>query len=197
LTGPSKGRGPFNPAGAPPAAAEAESKARTEPPSEPLAPTSGEALVEALEAQEDDDDSHLHAEPCGTQEWLLRVAGRLEAGELESAARDLEKVLEADPSEPAAHALDGFLHDLREEPDEAIQSYRAALYLDPALYQVRLLLADCMKRHGWDRRAAHEYREVLAALATGRDRLLVPFDPLPVPDREGAERRCRRALGGG
>ncbi len=170
-----------------------------EPPpeqAEPFAPSSGEALVEALEAQEDD-DSHLHAEPCGIQERLLEVAGRLEAGELESAARDLEAVLDADPSEPAAHALDGFLHDLRQEPEEAIQSYRAALYLDPALYQVRLLLADCMKRHGWDRRAAHEYREVLAALATGRDRLLVPFDPLPIPDREGAERRCRRALGGG
>lgn len=190
--------------------AEAETESREQPPqpspepsSEPvgeddklLAAISGEGLVEALEAQEDDEDSHLHAEPCGIQERLLAVAGRLEAGELEPAARDLEAVLEADPSEPAAHALDGFLHDLRQEPEEAIQSYRAALYLDPALYQVRLLLADCMKRHGWDRRAAHEYREVLAALATGRDRLLVPFDPLPVPDREGAERRCRRALAG-
>jgi len=79
----------------------------------------------------------------------------------------------------------------------AIQSYRAALYLDPALYQVRLLLADCMNRHGWGRRAEHEYREVLAALESGRDRLLVPFEALPVPDRDGALRRCRRALAAG
>jgi chemotaxis protein methyltransferase CheR len=152
-------------------------------------------LAEALAAQPDDDASHLHAQPCGIQERLLGVARRLADGRLDDAHQDLEAVLDADPSEAAAHALDGFLHDLRGEADDAVQAYRAALYLDPALCQVRLLLADLMSRRGWQRRAHHEYREVLAALAAGRDRMLVPFEALPVPDREGAERRCRRALG--
>ena len=160
----------------------------------PLAPPEP-PLTDALAAQADDDASHLHAQPCGIQERLLRVARLLSDSLLDDAARELERVLEADPSEAAAHALDGFLHDLRSEADAAIQAYRAALYLDPALYQVRLLLADCMGRRGWRQRAEHEYREVLTALAAGRDRLLVPFEVLPVPDRTGAERRCRRALG--
>jgi chemotaxis protein methyltransferase CheR len=156
----------------------------------------GPSLAEALEADEDDDDAHFHAEPCGTQERLLEVATLLAGDDVATAEQRLEAVLEADPSEAAAHALDGFLHDLRGDADDAIQSYRAALYLDPALYQVRLLLADAMNRQGWRERAEHEYREVLASLQAGRDRVLVPFEALPVPDREGAEKRCRRALGG-
>jgi len=154
------------------------------------------SLAEALEADEDDDEAHFHAGPCGTQERLLEVATLLAGDDVETAGERLEAVLQADPSEAAAHALDGFLHDLRGDADDAIQSYRAALYLDPALYQVRLLLADAMNRQGWRERAEHEYREVLASLRAGRDRVLVPFEALPVPDRDGAEKRCRRALGG-
>jgi chemotaxis protein methyltransferase CheR len=185
--------------------AAADGAAETVPPPTSPEPVAGRGpqvepplpLAEALAAQRDDDASHLHAQPCGIQERLLGVARRLADGRLDEAHQDLEAVLEADPSEAAAHALDGFLHDLRGEADDAVQAYRAALYLDPALCQVRLLLADLMGRRGWQRRAHHEYREVLAALAAGRDRVLVPFEALPVPDREGAERRCRRALGRG
>lgn len=165
------------------------------PPS-PAVPEPAPSLAEALEADEDDDAARFHAQPCGTQERLLEVARLLAGDDVASAAERLEAVLEADPSEAAAHALDGFLRDLRGDADDAIQSYRAALYLDPALYQVRLLLADAMNRRGWRERAEHEYREVLASLRAGRDRVLVPFEALPVPDREGAEKRCRRALGG-
>ncbi|HEX2164221.1 MAG TPA: hypothetical protein VHM02_09750, partial [Thermoanaerobaculia bacterium] len=136
----------------------------------------------------------LHADPCGTQERLAAAARRLVGNDLAAAARELAAVLESEPSEPAAHALDGFLHDLSGDLDEAITSYRAALYLDPALYQVRLLLADLLARRGQRDRAAHQYREVLAALEAGRHRALVVLDELPLPDRHGAERRCRLAL---
>jgi Tfp pilus assembly protein PilF len=105
-------------------------------------------------------------------------------------------VLASEPSEPAAQALDGFLHDLLGEAEAAITSYRAALYLDPALYQVRLLLADLLGRRGQRERAAHQYREVLSALAAGRGRTLVALEELPLPDPGGAERRCRLALRG-
>lgn len=177
-------QGEAGPAGETPAADAAE-------------PPAGDdaALADALEAQEDEDARHLHAEPCGIQDRLLEVARMLAGDRVEEAGRELREVLEADPSEAAAHALDGFLHDLRGELEDAVSSYRAALYLDPALYQVRLLLADAMRREGWEERARHEYREVLASLSAGRERMLVPFDVLPVPDRRGAERRCRRALG--
>ncbi len=151
-------------------------------------------LADALAAQPDDDATHLHAQPCGIQERLVRVARALSDSRLEEAREELEAVLEADPSEAAAHALDGFLHDLRGESDEAVQAYRAALYLDPTLFQVRLLLADCFLRLGLEERASHQFREVLAALAGGRGRALDGLAALLLPDREHAARCCRQAL---
>lgn len=168
-----------------------------EPAASEPAPAAGHGLVAELERQVDDDATHLHAQPCGIQERLARAAAQLAADRLEEAARALDEVLEADPSEPGAHALDGFLCDLRGEVDEAITSYRAALYLDPALYQIRLLLADTLRRRGHRDRAETEYRQVLAAVAAGRARSIPAFAPLPLPDRDGAERRCRDALRGG
>ena len=166
------------------------------PAAEPAPPSGDHGLLAELERQVDDDASHLHAEPCGIQERLARAAAKLAADRLDEAAETLDEVLEADPSEPGAHALDGFLRDLRGEPEEAITSYRAALYLDPALYQIRLLLADSLRRGGHRDRADQEYRQVLAALASGRARSIPAFAPLPLPGREGAERRCRDALRG-
>jgi chemotaxis protein methyltransferase CheR len=129
-------------------------------------------------------------------ERLLAAARDLAANRIEDARRTLEAALAADPSEPAAHALEGFLDDLCGRTEEAIHAYRAALYLDPALYQVRVLLADCLLRLGNRDRAEHQFREVLTLLAGGRERGLA-FEELPLPDRERAQRRCRQVLKGG
>jgi tetratricopeptide (TPR) repeat protein len=130
-------------------------------------------------------------------ELLLGAAHALAANLLSGAREAVDEALAAAPSEPAAHTLDGFLHDLAGRAEEAATSYRAALYLDPALFQPRLLLADCLLRLGRRERAGHEYREVLATLEAGRERPLTIFDELPLPDRERALRRCRQALQGG
>lgn len=134
------------------------------------------------------------AQPGGLHERLLAAARDLEANRVAEAARALEQVLAAEPSEPAAHALDGFLHDVTGRPDEAVTAYRAALYLDPALYQVRVLLADCLLRLGHRDRAEQQYREVLTSLGSGRERDLLLFEDLPFPDRERAQRRARQVL---
>jgi chemotaxis protein methyltransferase CheR len=128
---------------------------------------------------------------------LLAAARDLAANRVEDARRTLEAALAADPSDPAAHALQGFLDDLCGRTEEAVHAYRAALYLDPALYQVRVLLADCLLRLGNRNRAEHEFREVLTLLAAGRERTLRAFDELPLPDRDRAQRRCRQVLKGG
>jgi chemotaxis protein methyltransferase CheR len=130
-------------------------------------------------------------------EMLLAAAHELAANRLDGARRALAEALAADPSEPAGHLLDGFLHDLGGRPEEAAACYRAALYLDPSLFQPRLLLADCLLRLGRRDRAAHQFREVLAALEAGRERPVDIFDELPLPDRARALRRCRQALRGG
>lgn len=135
--------------------------------------------------------------PLSVQERLLVAARHLAGNQIEEAGRAIEQVLAVDPSEPAAHALEGFFHDVNGRTDEAVASYRAALYLDPELYQVRVLLADCLLRLGNRDRAEHQYREVLAHLGNGRERNLVVLGDLPFPDRVRAQRRCRQVLGGG
>lgn len=133
----------------------------------------------------------------GVQERLLAAARDLADNRVEEAHRILEGVLASDPSDPAAHALLGFLHDLCNRTEEAVASYRAALYLDPTLFQPRLLLADCLLRLGNRDRAEHQFREVLTLLAGGREKALALFEGLPLPDRERAGRRCRQVLKGG
>jgi chemotaxis protein methyltransferase CheR len=137
------------------------------------------------------------AASSSVHERLLAAARDLAANRVDEAARVIGTALAADPSEPAAHALEGFLHDLCNRTEEAIHSYRAALYLDPALFQARVLLADCLLRLGHRDRAEHQFREVLTLLAGGREKTLRLFEDLPLPDRERAQRRCRQVLKGG
>ncbi len=137
------------------------------------------------------------AQPLGLHERLLAAARDLAANRIDEAGKVIGQVLAADPSEPGAHALEGFLNDLRGKTEDAVSSYRAALYLDPALFQVRVLLADCLLRLGHRDRAEHQFREVLTLLAGGRERALMLFEDLPLPDRERARRRCRQVLKGG
>jgi len=133
----------------------------------------------------------------GVHERLAAAARDLAANRIEEAGKVIAAALAADPSEPAAHALEGFLHDLCKRTEEAVASYRAALYLDPALFQARVLLADCLLRLGNRDRAEHQFREVLTLLASGREKALPLFGDLPLPDRERAQRRCRQVLKGG
>jgi chemotaxis protein methyltransferase CheR len=129
-------------------------------------------------------------------EHLLAAARELAANRTAEAGREVDQALAADPSEPSAHALEGFLHDLAGRADEAITAYRAALYLDPALFQVRVLLGDCLLRLGHRDRAEQQFREVLTLLAAGRERTLVLFSDLPFPERNRAQRRARQVLKG-
>jgi chemotaxis protein methyltransferase CheR len=133
----------------------------------------------------------------GLAERLVAAARGLGNNHVEEAGKIIEAVLAEDPADPSAHALMGFLHDLCGRTESALASYRAALYLDPALFQVRVLLADCLLRLGNKERAEHQYREVLTLLAGGREKPLALLEGLPLPDRERAQRRCRQVLKGG
>jgi chemotaxis protein methyltransferase CheR len=132
----------------------------------------------------------------GSQDLLFEAARALAGNRLDEAAERVARAREADPSEPAVYALEGFLHDLASRAEEAAASYRAALYLAPGLYQVRVLLADCLRRLGHPERSEHEFRQVLATLDRGTARDLVLLEELPFPNRTRALRRCRQALGG-
>lgn len=135
-------------------------------------------------------------EARGVQDRLRAAARDLAENRIDEAAGVIVEALAADPAEPATHALEGFVHDLRGRTEEAAASYRAALYLDAALFQVRVLLADCLLRLGDRARAEHQFREVLSLLGSGRERSLPVFEGLPLPDRERARRRSRQVLQG-
>ncbi len=135
------------------------------------------------------------AEPAPPVRHLESAALALAGNRLDEAARHLEAALARDPESATAHALQGFLDDLSGRPENAVAAYRAALYLDPDLYQARLLLADRLLHLGQARRAEHEFREVLSALLAGKGKDLVLPEALALPDRERALRRCRQALG--
>jgi Tfp pilus assembly protein PilF len=132
--------------------------------------------------------------PFGVSEMLARAARDLAENRIEAAARAIEQLMESDPSDPEAYALEGFFHDFNGRTDDATASYRAALYLDASLFQVRVLLADCLLRLGHNDLAKHQYREALAVLESGRERTLTLFADLPLPDRERARRRCQDVL---
>lgn len=132
--------------------------------------------------------------PFGVSETLVRAARCLAENRIDEAGRIIEELMETDTSDPEAYALEGFLHDLTGRADDATASYRAALYLDPALFQVRVLLADSLLRLGHRDLARHQYREALATLESGRDRTLTLLADLPLPDRDRARRRCQEVL---
>ena len=132
--------------------------------------------------------------PFGVSETLARAARCLSENQVDEAGRIIEELMQTDTSDPEAYALEGFLHDLTGRSDDATASYRAALYLDPALFQVRVMLADCQLRLGHRDLARHQYREALATLESGRDRTLTLLADLPLPDRDRARRRCQEVL---
>jgi len=143
-----------------------------------------------------DDSDHPPLAPGGSaQDLLVQAADALGANRVEEATRLAAEARDADPSEPGVYALEGFLQDLQGRPSDAAGAYRAALYLDPALYQVRVLLADCYARLDNRERSEREYRQVLASLERGSGRDLVLLEVLPFPNRPRAQRLCRQALG--
>ena len=133
----------------------------------------------------------------GTRERITLAARHLAEGRREAAAGLVDQALLADPSDAGVHALEGLAHALSARWQTAVASYRAALFLDARLFQVRLLLADALRRLGHGQRADLECREVLATLAAGQAREIEALAPLGLPDRAEAERRCREALRGG
>lgn len=162
-------------------------------PEEPPPPLDGTTVTDEVRG---DDSDHPPLQPGGNaQDLLLRAAEELADNRLEEAARLTAEARDADPSEPAVYSLEGFLHDLQGRPEDAAKAYRAALYLDPDLYQVRVLLADCHARLGSKERSEREFRQVLAVLERGSARDLVLLEDLPFPNRARAQRLCRQALG--
>lgn len=134
------------------------------------------------------------ASPPGAAERRMAAASLIEADRLAEAGRELAAALEDDPADPTAHVLAGILGELAGEDAAAADAYRAALYLEPGLGQVRLMLAGCLRRLGEAELARRQLREAVASLETAAGRRLPLLEGRFLPAPEEALRRARAAL---
>ncbi len=132
-----------------------------------------------------------------TAERILAAIGLLESDRLDDAASEAERALAGDPADPAAHVLAGLVHELAGRADGAADAFRAALYLDPDLPQVRLRLAHCLRRAGKEELALRQVREVVATLERGGGRHLPALDGKLLPGPAETLRLARAVLDAG
>lgn len=118
---------------------------------------------------------------ASTAERILAAIGHLESDRLDEAAREAELALAGDPADPAAHVLAGLVHELAGRADAAADAFRAALYLEPDLPQVRYRLASHLRRAGKVELALRQVRDVVATLERGGGRHLPVLDGRLLP----------------
>ncbi|MEO8275602.1 MAG: CheR family methyltransferase [Thermoanaerobaculia bacterium] len=132
--------------------------------------------------------------PAPNSERILTAIRHLEADQIPAAAREAELALASDPADPAAHALAGLVHDISGRVEEAADAFRAALYLEPDLPQVRFLLAASLRRAGKLELALRQAREVVMTLERGPGRRLPALDGRLLASPAETLRLARAAL---
>jgi hypothetical protein len=140
---------------------------------------------------------------CAREEPALTAQGpdlgpilsALEEGRAEPARDLVSKAIRRFPDNARLRVLEGLVAELEGNPSGAVRSFRAALYLDPRLFQARYLLARGLGRTGWMEPARRAYREALAMAEQGS-----PADEIPgtgrvgIPSTRQVIEECREAL---
>ncbi len=166
-----------------PAASGEEASLLTAPLDEPTART--------VPAPTTDSERRPKPDPAASRGAVrAAIVDALKSRSLELARGIIQDATKAFPEDAVVRAFDGLASDLAGEVDRAIRSYRAALYLDPNLYQARYLLARCMERIGWRNRAANELASVLATMAAPGSHELPGDDQLGLPRRAQIRAAC-------
>jgi chemotaxis protein methyltransferase CheR len=102
--------------------------------------------------------------------------------------------LELYPEDAVLRAFEALAAEMLDDHAGAIRACRAALYLNPGLYQTRLVLARNMAHLGWLRRSAQEYRRVLEDLANDEVAELERWQEITLPSRVETRELCLQAL---
>jgi len=123
-----------------------------------------------------------------------RVAAAFDAGNPSEALAMAGSASRAAPDDAILRAMEGRVLALAGEPQRAVAAFRAALYLEPKLCQVRFLLAEILHQLGRNRRARGELRAVIASLSTGACRTPPALEMLGVPGSAEIELRSRELL---
>ena len=123
-----------------------------------------------------------------------RLGELLDGGDCDGARALIQDAVTCSPEDATLRGLQGWILERCGDPSGAVGSYRAALYLEPSLVQVRYLIAECLWRLGSHDRARHELRAVLSALSGGRAGVVEGLEDLGVPAVDDLGERCRQAL---
>lgn len=128
------------------------------------------------------------------EDLLDRIEDLLQGAQLSAARELMAAAIERSPEDPDLRGIQGWICERLSDPSAAVGSYRAALYLEPSLVQVRFLIAGCLWRLGRRDRARHEFRTVLRSLSSGRTIAVEGFERLGAPAVGDLVERCRWAL---
>jgi chemotaxis protein methyltransferase CheR len=132
--------------------------------------------------------------PTIVEDVVGQLVGLREAGDLARAREVIGVAVDRSPEDALLRGIQGWICDQSGDHSTAVACYRAALYLEPSLQQVRFLIANCLWRLGRHERARHEFRTVMSALSIGRVVSVEGFERLGAPAICDLEARCRDAL---
>jgi chemotaxis protein methyltransferase CheR len=122
---------------------------------------------------------------------IEQVIGRLEKDDLHGALDLIDDMRTGFPENAVAHALEGIARERTGDLDAAVLAYRGALYLKPAMDEVRFLLARCLRLLGRVAPAAREYRAVLIGLGSPSSRRATLVGRLGLPPADEMIDECR------
>lgn len=150
---------------------------------DPVMPDSGSAPECREHFQSSDEPPRPDIDLASLRSEVLNL---LEAGAADEATRRLVVALERRFDDPELRALAALARDREGDLAAARRGYRAVLYLEPRLFQVRLLLANCLERSGRPGRADTERRAALVALLEGKVTTLPGSERLGLPSEAEA-----------
>lgn len=157
----------------------------------PAHPADEERLEEPVAAR-CRDGAPLQPTGPDLERLILEELGRGHAEAADALTREAIRVL---PDNARLRAFQGLLAEASGDQRAAVRCYRAALYLDPRLFQVRYLLGRCLERTGWREQAHRAYRDVLATMGQGLPTVEIPGAELVgIPSTSEVAAGCQRAL---
>jgi Flp pilus assembly protein TadD len=118
----------------------------------------------------------------------------LENGETEHAMAGLAALRYELPESAVVHVLEGVAQERTGDLKRSVLAYRAALYLEPEMDEVRFLLARALEGLGRSRAAAREYRTVLTGLGPASSLSNTILGCLGLPGNDQLSQYCREFL---
>ncbi len=152
------------------------------------------AVPSSSPAPHDSSRAARASSPKPTEDPAVTVRSLLLAGSIGRAAASGSEYSQREPDNIELRALTALAIDAVGDDEAAVRAYRAVLYLEPTLFQIRHRLASVLERQGNLDRAAAELGSALTLISSGRGRTLAHWRELGLDDAEAVARACRSAL---